>query len=102
MGAHVSAFAMRSSILWHGYYRWLHMLVGGAMDNTSNSGPEDSRFDSQLAIGPLAQFVSNVTCRAHETVSILGPVKCTGRASSVKPKGNQYPYHLKPEREKRK
>lgn len=37
---------------------------------------------------------SNVTCRAHEPVSILGPVKCTGRASSVKQKRNQYPYHL--------
>lgn len=64
------------------------------MDNTSDFGPEDSRFDSQLAIGPLAQFVSNVTCRAHEPVPILGPVKCIGRASSVKQKGNQYPYHL--------
>lgn len=70
------------------------MLVGGAMDKTSDSGPEDSRFDSQLAIGLLAQFVSNVTFRAHELVSILGPVKCTGRSSSVKQKGNQYPYLL--------
>lgn len=35
-----------------------------------------------------------MSCRAHEPVSILGPVKCTGRASSVKQKGNQYPYHL--------
>lgn len=59
------------------------------MGNTSDFGPEDSGFDSQLAIGLLAQFVSNVTCRAREPVSILGPVKC-----SVKQKANQYPYHL--------
>lgn len=71
------------------------MLVGGAMDKTSDSGPEDSRFDSQLAIGLLAQFVSNVTFRAHELVSILGPVmhrkvfqcQTKGKSISISPLG---------------